>query len=69
MVLGHDGSEYYKEVLAHEFQHMIQVNVDSDEEGWLNEGFSMLAQQVAGMRGDNWLNEYLVQPDQLVAMG
>ncbi|MBK8618351.1 MAG: immune inhibitor A [Anaerolineales bacterium] len=58
------GSDYYKEVLAHEFQHMIHINVDSDEEGWLNEGFSMLAQQVAGMRGDNWLNEYLVQPDQ-----
>jgi immune inhibitor A len=57
-------SDYYKEVLAHEFQHMVQKNVDPDEEGWLNEGFSMLAQQVAGMRGDNWLNEYLIQPDQ-----
>jgi hypothetical protein len=43
---------------------MVRTNVDPDEEGWLNEGFSMLAQQVAGMRGDNWLNEYLVQPDQ-----
>ena len=57
-------SDYYKEVLAHEFQHMVHKNVDPDEEGWLNEGFSMLAQQIAGMRGDNWLNEYLVQPDQ-----
>jgi len=57
-------SEYYEELLAHEFQHMIHTNMDSDEEGWLNEGFSMLAQQVAGMRGDNWLSDYLVQPDQ-----
>jgi len=57
-------SEYYKEVLAHEFQHMVQKNVDPDEEGWLNEGFSMFAQQVAGMRGDNWVKEYLAQPDQ-----
>jgi immune inhibitor A len=57
-------SEYYKEILAHEFQHMIQKNVDPNEEGWLNEGFSMLAQQVAGMRGDNWVNEYLAHPDQ-----
>jgi immune inhibitor A len=57
-------SKYYKELLAHEFQHMIQKNVDSDEEGWLNEGFSMLAQQVAGMQGDNWVNEYLAHPDQ-----
>ena len=57
-------SGYYEELLAHEFQHMVHNNVDSDEEGWLNEGFSMLAQQVAGMRGDNWLNDYLAQPDQ-----
>lgn len=57
-------SEYYKETLAHEFQHMIQKNVDSNEEAWLNEGLSMLAQQIAGMRGDNWLEEYLDDPDQ-----
>ena len=57
-------SEYYKEVLAHEFQHMIHKNVDPNEEGWLNEGLSMLAQQVAGMRGDNFVADYLVKPDQ-----
>lgn len=57
-------SEYYKEVLAHEYQHMVQAKVDPNEENWLNEGFSMLAQQLAGMRGDNWLQEYLFQPDQ-----
>jgi hypothetical protein len=57
-------SEYYKEILAHEFQHMIQKNVDPDEEGWLNEGLSMLAQQVAGLRGDNWVTEYLTHLDQ-----
>jgi immune inhibitor A len=58
------GSPYYKEVLAHEFQHMIQKNMDPNEEGWLNEGLSMLAQQVAGMRGDNWVEQYLAEPDQ-----
>jgi immune inhibitor A len=57
-------SDYYKEVLAHEFQHMIHKNVDPNEDGWLNEGLSHLAQQVAGMRGDNWVNDYLVKPDQ-----
>jgi hypothetical protein len=57
-------SSYYREILAHEFQHMVQKNVDPDEEGWLNEGFSMFAQQVAGMRGDNWVKEYLAHPDQ-----
>lgn len=57
-------SDYYKEVLAHEFQHMIHKHTDPDEEGWLNEGLSMLAQQVAGMRGDNWVSEYFITPDQ-----
>jgi len=57
-------SDYYKEVLAHEFQHMINKNVDPNEDGWLNEGSSMLAQQIAGMRGDNWVGEYLGKLDQ-----
>jgi hypothetical protein len=48
-------SDYYKEVLAHEFQHMVHKRMDPNEDGWLNEGLSMLAQQVAGMRGDNFL--------------
>jgi immune inhibitor A len=56
--------DYYKEVLAHELQHMIHKNVDPDEEGWLNEGLSMLAQQIAGMRGGNWVDAYLIKPDQ-----
>lgn len=57
-------SDYYKEVLAHEFQHMIHKNVDPDEEGWFNEGMSMLSQQVAGMRGDNWVEKFFLIPDQ-----
>ncbi|MEW5941423.1 MAG: hypothetical protein AB1750_17295 [Chloroflexota bacterium] len=57
-------SDYNKEVLAHEFQHMIHKNMDPNEEGWLNEGLSMLAQQVAGMRGYNSVADYLVKPDQ-----
>lgn len=57
-------SDYYKEVLAHEYQHMIHKHVDPDEEGWLNEGLSMIAQQVAGMRGDNWVTDYFITPDQ-----
>lgn len=57
-------SDYYKEVLAHEFQHMIHKNVDANEEGWMNEGLSMFAQQVAGMRGYNFVADYLLRPDQ-----
>jgi len=57
-------SDYYKELLAHEFQHMIHKNVDPNEETWLNEGLGMLAQQLAGMRGDNFVPDYLANPDQ-----
>jgi len=57
-------SDYNKEVLAHEFQHMIHKHMDANEEGWMNEGLSMLAQQVAGMRGYNSVTEYLAKPDQ-----
>ncbi|MBE0683907.1 MAG: immune inhibitor A [Anaerolineales bacterium] len=57
-------SDYYKEVLAHEFQHMIHKKIDPNEEGWMNEGLSMLAQQVAGMRGYNSVADYLAKPDQ-----
>ena len=31
---------YVYSVLAHEFQHMIHWNIDRNEEGWMNEGFS-----------------------------
>ncbi len=34
--------------LAHELQHMIHWHVDKNEETWLNEGFSMLAELVNG---------------------
>ncbi|MBV6396636.1 MAG: hypothetical protein HFACDABA_02236 [Anaerolineales bacterium] len=56
--------EYNKEVLAHEFQHMVHKHMDPNEEGWMNEGLSMLAQQVAGMRGYNSVADYLAKPDQ-----
>ena len=35
--------ESFYGVLAHEFQHMIEYNQHRDQEGWMNEGFSVLA--------------------------
>jgi immune inhibitor A len=35
-------------VLAHEFQHMIHFNTDRNEDGWMNEGFSVLAELLNG---------------------
>jgi hypothetical protein len=43
---------YYETVLAHEFQHMIHWYNDRNEETWLNEGLSELAQEIAGYPPD-----------------
>jgi hypothetical protein len=44
--------EYYETVLAHEFQHMIHWYNDRNEETWVNEGLSELAQEIAGYPPD-----------------
>ncbi|MDY7040398.1 MAG: immune inhibitor A [Chloroflexota bacterium] len=38
----------YEGVFAHEFQHLIHDDNDSDEETWLNEGMSMFAEWLCG---------------------
>jgi immune inhibitor A len=43
---------YYETVLAHEFQHMIHWHNDRNEETWVNEGLSELAQEIAGYPPD-----------------
>ncbi len=40
------GDDFYNGVLAHEFQHMIHWNNDSNEDTWLNEGCSELAMEL-----------------------
>ena len=35
-------------ILAHEFQHMIHWNLDRNEDTWMNEGFSVLAEYING---------------------
>ncbi len=50
-------------VLAHEFQHMIHWYRDRNEESWLNEGFSVLAEFLNGY-DIGWVDdEYVSQPD------
>jgi len=45
-------SDYLLGVLAHEFQHMIQWNVDPDEESWLNETLSQASMVLCGYYSD-----------------
>lgn len=42
------GSEDAYSVLAHEFQHMIHFNTDRNEDIWMNEGFSVVAEMLNG---------------------
>ena len=45
---GDVSSDYARRTLAHEFQHMIHFNQDSDEESWINEGCSTFSEWVSG---------------------
>ncbi len=50
-------------VLAHEFQHMIHWYRDRNEESWLNEGVSVLAEFLNGY-DIGWVDDvYVSQPD------
>jgi hypothetical protein len=42
------GASTYDEVLAHEFQHMIHFHLHPADEAWINEGDSVLAQELNG---------------------
>ena len=55
--------DVYETVLAHEFQHMVHWNNDRNEETWVNEGMSELAQEVAGYLPDlGFVRVYARQP-------
>ncbi|MBI9048086.1 MAG: immune inhibitor A [Anaerolineaceae bacterium] len=55
--------EYIYGVLAHEFQHMIHWNLDSNEESWVNEGFSELASLLNGYDPGGFDTLYFVNTD------
>lgn len=54
----------YETVLAHEFQHMVHWATDQNEESWVNEGLSELAQEIAGYPPDtSFAREFADIPD------
>ena len=56
--------DLYETVLAHEFQHMVHWHNDRNEETWVNEGLSELAQEVAGYPPDlGFAGVYARNPD------
>ena len=59
------GTDSYGDVLAHEFQHMIQWNESERPTTWLNEGLSQLAEELNGFE-ESVISvgpAYLVNPD------
>ena len=59
-----DDYDVYETVLAHEFQHMVHWNNDRNEETWVNEGMSELAQEVAGYPPElGFVRVFARQPD------
>jgi len=55
--------EYIYGTMAHEFQHMIHWYQDRNEETWVNEGFSMLAEHVNGYDSGGFDYDYMLNPD------
>jgi immune inhibitor A len=58
------GSDMYESVLAHEFQHMIHNNVDSNEDAWLDEGLAELSAALTGYRKvGNFAGQFTTVPE------
>jgi len=57
------GTPYYEGVLAHEFQHMVQWNVDRNEDTWMNEGLSELSSMITGYGSSNFAPDFLLTPN------
>jgi hypothetical protein len=55
--------DYIYGTMAHEFQHMIHWYQDRNEETWVNEGFSMLAEHVNDLNAGGFDLDYVINPD------
>jgi len=56
-------SSYCYATLAHEFQHLIHCNHDSNESTWVNEGLAGFAQWVTGWISPYWMMLFTQNPD------
>ena len=60
---GEVGSETYNSTLAHELQHMIHWQADSNEESWVNEGLAELAEVLCGYSKAHRIAIFAGHPD------
>ncbi len=56
------GTDYFDEVIAHEFQHMIHWAVDANEDAWVNEGLSELSTLLNGFGTQGYIPIFLSSP-------
>ncbi len=47
------GTQDYLGVLAHEFQHAVQWNLDGSEDAWVTEGLAEVARELVGYQADS----------------
>jgi immune inhibitor A len=55
--------EYIYGTMAHEFQHMIHYKQDRNEESWMNEGFSVLAEKLNNYPIGGFDQLFIMNPD------
>lgn len=71
--VGPDGSRpyLYESVFAHEYQHLLHDDYDSDEISWVNEGLSMFSEYLTGyvVNEDNYTTFQEMPENSLVAWG
>lgn len=56
------GTSAFNAVLAHELQHVVEANVDPNEDAWVNEGLSQVAYELMG-GGTSMIASFLAAPD------
>lgn len=58
-----DDIELFGQLLSHEFQHMVHWNQDLSEATWVNEGLSLLAEEVNGYGSVLGIRRFRSDPD------
>jgi len=57
------GTKAYIPILAHELQHLLHWHIDRNEDTWVNEGLSEMAELLSGLYLDASTRSFAVRPD------
>jgi len=62
-MVGALGTNAMRDITAHEFQHMIRANVDANEDGWMDEGFSTFTEWYLGEPSLGFVQSFQANPN------